>query len=115
MSIVDSRLQYEEYRKHCFAETLSELQLDDSRKMGYAYKCLATAILCLRLAMREEIANPVLGGSDTFEKLITDLIMEGGDADTNACVAGALLGAWLGYSRLPANWEKGLHNRDWLL
>jgi ADP-ribosylglycohydrolase len=31
-----------------------------------------------------------------FEELIVNLIMEGGDADTNAAVAGAVLGAYLG-------------------
>jgi hypothetical protein len=77
---VNSRLEYEEYQRHCFAETLSELQLDDSRKMGYVYKCLATAILCLRYAMRQESSGPIPGGSEIFEGLITRLIMDGGDA-----------------------------------
>jgi hypothetical protein len=80
LGIVESRLEYEEYRKHCFAETLSELQLDDSRKMGYVYKCLATAILCLRHAMRQESSGPTPGNSEIFEGLITRLVMEGGDA-----------------------------------
>jgi ADP-ribosylglycohydrolase len=38
-----------------------------------------------------------------FEELIVNLIMEGGDADTNAAVAGALLGAYLGYANLPSH------------
>ena len=43
-----------------------------------------------------------------FETLVTPLVMEGGDADTNACFAGALLGAYLGYKVLPPHWRDGL-------
>ncbi|KAJ4298806.1 hypothetical protein N0V88_003843 [Collariella sp. IMI 366227] len=50
-----------------------------------------------------------------FEELITDLIMRGGDADTNACFAGALLGGHLGYSYLPDHWKHGLKYEEWLL
>ena len=32
------------------------------------------------------------------------MVSRGGDADTNACVAGALLGAKLGKSRIPDRW-----------
>jgi hypothetical protein len=50
-----------------------------------------------------------------FEDLITDLIMRGGDADTNACFAGALLGGYLGYGLLPDHWKHGLKYEEWLL
>ena len=110
----DSVLVAEEYRKHCHAQTLKELELDDAQKIGYVFKCLGSAILTLRLAMRHE---PGIGSStaELFETLITNLIMEGGDADTNACVAGGLLGAWVGYSRLPPTWERGIRSREWLV
>lgn len=108
-------LSREEFRRHCYAETLEELQLDDARKMGYVYKCLGSAILTLRKAMRREAAEVIPSGAKMFEDLIVDLVMESGDADTNACVAGALLGAWVGYDRLPQYWVGGLHDREWLL
>jgi hypothetical protein len=41
--------------------------------------------------------------------------MEGGDADTNACFAGALLGALLGYKALPGHWKHGLTHGKWLM
>lgn len=110
----ESRLVHEEYRKHCYAQTLKELELDDLQKMGYVYKCLGTAILTLRLAMRHG-SRFDSSTAELFESLITNLIMEGGDADTNACVAGGLLGAWVGYSRLPPHWENGIGNREWLV
>jgi hypothetical protein len=40
--------------------------------------------------------------------------MEGCDADTNACVAGALLGAFLGWKGLPAEWRDNLKEGVWL-
>jgi ADP-ribosylglycohydrolase len=102
-------LDFEEFRWHVQVTSLEELQLDDSQKMGYVYKCLGSAVLTLRLAMRQRLT------ANIFENLITDLIMCGGDADTNACVAGALLGCWVGFARLPANWVEGISHRDWLL
>lgn len=50
-----------------------------------------------------------------FERVITELTMAGGDADTNAAVAGSLLGALFGYSGLPSNWASDLKHLDWLL
>jgi hypothetical protein len=50
-----------------------------------------------------------------FEDFITDLTMRGGDADTNACFAGALLGGYLGYSFLPDHWKHGMKYGEWLL
>lgn len=42
--------------------------------------------------------------------------MQGGDADCNAAVAGAVLGCRVGYSRLPSDWLAGLlaPNSEWL-
>jgi ADP-ribosylglycohydrolase len=108
--IQESLLSAEEFKRHVQVQTFRELELDDSRKMGYVYKCLGSGILLLRLAMREKHPMP-----NTFENLITELIMQGGDADTNATAAGALLGAWLGFSRLPSNWAEGIKHRAWLL
>jgi ADP-ribosylglycohydrolase len=105
-----SLLDAEEFKRHINVQNFKDLELDDSQKMGYVYKCLGSAILALRFAMREQY--PTI---DTFEKLITDLIMHGGDADTNATAAGALLGAWLGFSSLPSNWVEGIRHRDWLM
>lgn len=110
-------LDKNEYEKHLKATHYSDLQLDDSQKMGYVYKCLASAVLALRLAMRGKFSKTLLMNErvNLFEETITDLIMQGGDADTNGCVAGALLGAWLGYSRLPKHWLQGIQNHNWLL
>ena len=49
--------------------------------------------------------------SEDFEKGLVEIIREGGDADSNAAVAGALLGVRFGYSRIPERWKNGLLNR----
>ena len=111
----EPRLVWEEYRKHCYAETFNDLELDERQKIGYVYKCLGSAVLTLRSVLKRSAWSTAIHSGEVFESLITELVMEGGDADTNACVAGALLGAWVGYSRLPERWERGIRDRQWLV
>jgi hypothetical protein len=54
------------------------------------------------------------GGAEGFKHAITAITREGGDADTNATVAGALMGAALGFQQLPQDWVSGLLHGDWL-
>lgn len=107
------RLNREEFDRHVYAISFSALELDDRQKMGYVYKCLGSAILCLRQAMWE-VERTKIPSHTLFERLMTSLIMEGGDADTNGAVAGALLGAFLGHANLPEKWATGLAHREWL-
>ncbi|EEP77402.1 conserved hypothetical protein [Uncinocarpus reesii 1704] len=114
-------LDQQEFSKHVQAQTFEELQLDDSMKIGYVYKCLGAAILSLRMAMRRAPFNTVVAGKHTdtlpsaiFESIITELTLAAGDADTNACVAGAFLGCWFGYNALPPHWRDGMQHFDWL-
>lgn len=51
-----------------------------------------------------ELAFSALATAEDFEEGIVAVVSRGGDADTNACVAGALLGAKLGRSRIPDRW-----------
>ena len=106
---VQQWLQLDEFKEHINSKaTLESLKLDENWKIGYVYKCLGAGILTLRLAMR----GP--SRADTFENLMLTLTMEGGDADTNGAVAGALLGAWLGESKLPVAYTSKLNHYDWL-
>ena len=113
----DPPLNLEELLRHVKAQDLAGLQLDDSQKMGYVYKCLGSGILSLRLAMRAVASSPapLRTQATIFEEIITSLIMRGGDADTNACFAGALLGSCLGYKALPIHWREGLKYGEWLM
>lgn len=110
------RFDIGEFWKHAKAETLADLKLDESYKIGFVYKTFGSGILLLRLAMRQlESTGQLQSQLAIFEQLITDLTMEGGDADTNACFAGALLGAYLGFKALPPHWRDGLNHGDWLM
>ena len=39
---------------------------------------------------------------------ILKIVLSGGDADTNAAVAGAILGAKFGIDQVPEEWKDGL-------
>lgn len=51
-----------------------------------------------------ELAFSALATAAGFEDGIVAVVSRGGDTDTNACVAGALLGARLGRSHIPDRW-----------
>jgi len=110
-------LDVEELHRHVRAENLDALKLDDAQAIGYVYKTLGSGVVLLRLALRRtaETRGGLLAHTKMFEELITDLIMCGGDADTNACFAGALLGAYLGYKALPDHWKHDLQHGEWLV
>ena len=69
---------------------LQSLELG-SGGIGYTFKPLGAAIWAFVYA-------------DDFKKAVQTITMEAGDADSNATVAGALLGARLGFSGLPTEW-----------
>ncbi|KAL1596709.1 hypothetical protein SLS59_007739 [Nothophoma quercina] len=116
---IQAHLERRDFEKHVYAETLQQLALDEYGKIGYAYKCLGSAVLLLRLAIRRieksSIAVGIVEKARLFEELMVDLIMRGGDADTNGAAAGALLGAYLGYANLPSHWKLGLAHNEWLM
>ena len=51
-----------------------------------------------------ELAFSALAAAADFEDGVLAVVSRGGDTDTNACVAGALLGARFGKSRIPDRW-----------
>ena len=46
----------------------------------------------------------------SFEEGVVDTVMQGGDTDTNAAIAGALLGAIHGEEAMPAQWREAILN-----
>lgn len=93
-----------------YAGDLAALELDEQVRIGFVLKCLACSAYVLRM-----IALTLRHGKRiSFKKLIGLLAAECGDADTNCAVAGATLGAYLGYHALPADWIAALPNRTWL-
>ncbi|KAK1752842.1 ADP-ribosylglycohydrolase [Echria macrotheca] len=111
------RIDADELLQHINPASFEALKLDDPPSIGYVYKTLGSGLLLLRLAMRRlaEAKRSLLTKSKLFEELITELVMCGGDADTNACFAGALVGGYLGYGYLPDHWKHGLTHGEWLM
>jgi len=90
-----------EFVQHMLATKLDDLHLDEGGKIGYTLKCVGSGFCLLR--------------ANDFHDAITELALEGGDADTNCAIAGALLGCKLGYSALPKIWLNNMPYRDWLM
>ncbi len=78
-------------------------------KIGYTFKCMGAAFYALRLADQYRKQKK----SDICRLVIEEIAAEGGDADTNAAAAGALVGAYLGYSKqFPENWTSNLADKQ---
>eukprot|EP01117_Protostelium_nocturnum_P013924 TRINITY_DN5243_c0_g1_i1.p1 TRINITY_DN5243_c0_g1~~TRINITY_DN5243_c0_g1_i1.p1 ORF type:complete len:372 (+),score=93.46 TRINITY_DN5243_c0_g1_i1:113-1228(+) len=82
------------------SESLVKLELG-KENIGYTLNCLAAGLWGF-------------ASERDFKTTMNELIMEGGDADTNGAVCGALLGAKIGYSNLPKDWLMGLRHKKWL-
>ncbi|HEX2583396.1 MAG TPA: ADP-ribosylglycohydrolase family protein, partial [Chlamydiales bacterium] len=88
--------------------TWDTLNLEESDKIGYAYKCMGAAFCALRRA--EELVSQ--RHAEPFRTVIQEIVEEGGDADTNAAAAGALIGTYLGSWSIPASWVGGLNENS---
>ncbi|MGI9213186.1 MAG: ADP-ribosylglycohydrolase family protein [Methylococcaceae bacterium] len=75
---------------------------DKNNSIGYTLKTMGAGFWALIHA-------------ENYEQGILSIIHEGGDADTNAAVAGALLGARYGVTTIPKFWIKGLHQKQALI
>lgn len=94
----------------CRPKNLRDMQLDERRSIGYTLKCVGSALYCFSRQKPDDMKS-----EDFFMKVITELTLEAGDADTNAAVAGALLGCRFGYDGLPSVWLNGLRHRQFLM
>lgn len=79
------------------AQSLKEFDID-GLDMGYTLICLSVSLWSL-------------WHCKSFEEGLLTIINEGGDADTNACVACAMLGAKFGLSDIPTRLISGLAQR----
>lgn len=96
--------------KFCFSDRLRDLDLDEENSIGFTLKCLGSALFCFSRKNAVDLTN-----GDFFMQVITELVLEAGDADTNGAVAGALLGCRLGMKGLPNDWLTGLRNKEFLI
>lgn len=93
--------EIEEFVRLGFQPDLSQLNLDDGASKGYTLRTLAAGLWAYSF------------GTD-FRTALQAIVAAGGDTDTNGAVAGALLGARMGYAALPEAWVQGLLDRDLL-
>ncbi|KAG0216740.1 hypothetical protein BGX33_012246 [Mortierella sp. NVP41] len=110
------KLWAKELEEHCFPKDLDHLELGDSAKMGYAFKCVGIGFYA---ATRQQDPAPTSeaykGPSGLFRGVMEQVTLEAGDADTNGAVVGSLLGARFGLEKgLPENWWTELQHREWL-
>jgi len=81
---------------------LAQLRLDNVQEgIGYAFKCTGASLWALRhlkLLMERSAGSEPSESSMLVSATLSLLIAEGGDADTNATVAGALLGCYAGFA-----------------
>ena len=81
-------------------KTLKNLKCDE-HPSGYVLKSVGVALVCLR-------------NDWSFEESMKRIIIAGGDADTNAAIAGAVLGAKFGFNAIPERLMKYLFNGNWI-
>lgn len=73
------------------------LDLDETYSIGYTLRTLSAALWCYWHA-------------NSFEDGLLKIVNEGGDADTNAAISCAILGAKFGYKDIPTYYIENLHN-----
>ncbi|XP_062506783.1 ADP-ribosylarginine hydrolase Tri1-like [Corticium candelabrum] len=97
----DNTETIKELERHVWAKKWSTLGLDEEQSIGYTYKALGAGFFGLR-------------NFSKFEKAISELVMQAGDADSNCAVCGALLGCKLGYNALPIERLQMMPHIRWL-
>lgn len=79
--------------------SVRNLRLAEQPGIGYTYRTLAAALWCYWHSL-------------SFEDGLLAVVNEGGDADTNAAIACAILGAKFGYKNIPAYYIENLYNES---
>jgi ADP-ribosyl-[dinitrogen reductase] hydrolase len=86
-----------------WAGAAQQFDINDMSGIGYVLRALDRSLVSMHDAL-------VLFSS--FEDEIVKIANEGGDADTNAAIAGGLLGAHYGYKAIPKRWIDTLIDKN---
>ena len=86
--------------KRWVSDSLKEPAMTGTPNMGYAKIAFDHTFRQLR---KENV---------DYQNAIADVLSIGGDTDTNACIAGAMIGALVGYRNLPDVWKFKVENFD---
>ena len=103
--MIDIAMKYDEriveFVDLALSQDIRALELQDDDSVGYTLRCLAAALWTYWHAK-------------SFQDGLLAVVRAGGDADTNAAVACAILGAKYGYESIPEEYKEGLIYRDQL-
>lgn len=91
---------------YCYS-TLEKLELNREGITDFCLRSLGAGIWALRYLSRASKMDNI------FLRIIKRIVYQGGDASSNGSTAGALIGAWLGHSKLP-DLIKEMPNNKWL-
>lgn len=83
-----------------FTGPLSGIDLNSMQKTNYVYRGLACGVYALQVIKMAIKHNKI----PCFKKMIAAVACCGGSADINCALAGAVIGAYLGHSKLPQEW-----------
>ena len=81
---------------------LEFLGLDNAVEGSQALKTAAVAFWAQRYSNAD------------FMEPVMEVILQGGDASANGCIAGAVMGLRCGFGKLPTHWLAQLRGKDWL-
>ena len=98
----------ESLKKHIYISSLSELNLEQD--MAHTMKPMACALFALRRA--QQLNDEGMEKKLIFKTCLKEIMIEGGDVDTNCAVAGAVLGGYLHCEGIPEDWMN-LKNMNW--
>ncbi|XP_061178913.1 uncharacterized protein LOC133187526 [Saccostrea echinata] len=92
-----------DFEYYCSLQDIDRLDVNEYGKSSYCMKPLGAALISLR-------------SRESFKDCMMKMILAAGDSNSNCCVAGAVLGSKVGFSRLPKHWVHGLRKKQtaWL-
>ena len=91
----------EEILKYSRFEKIEDLKLSEPASIGYTLKAYGSAIWALRYC-------------NSFAEALEKVIREGGDADTNGAVVGAVIGAKYGFYKIPKEFIEYMFDFSWM-
>ncbi len=102
--------EFAKWVKTGYTMPIAALQLSDMAENRHVFKSLGVIVWTLHVVKWAQTNSAV----PSFKKTITKIAEECGHASMNCAVGGALLGAYIGYDKLPGDWLRALPHLEWL-
>lgn len=101
MDIYQSTLDYALQNK--ISQNVVDAIVHSDQRPDYDGEHIGWVLIALQSAFYQ------LQRAGSFYDALVDIVSAGGDTDTNAAIAGALLGAWKGLNHIPRPWLAAVH------